>query len=316
MLAITILCIIVSLGCLIGFIILLNKKLDIQPSQDKIIIPEQSEDEGSLESYYNNKWPKSDITYYGRVLKGDKNTGQSPTWNYEQIPVDVKAFILDNDSVMKYVLKTYNLIKETYDETMLAIQDFVCNKTMESFYAGGNYKIAKFNSDNYKKTRFVLTYTSDSYYDEATQTSEFWKFPFETIQAGKGDCEDGAILIASLAINAGIPAYRVKVASGFVSNRQYLEDGGFNVESNLSEGGHAYCIYLASDNEWRCMDWCFYADPGTPILQKPLAKNGGFGNCYGDVWFTFNNKYSWNQTNLDIVGQIAKVSNKTDLLKE
>ena len=107
------------------------------------------------------------------------------------------------------------------------------------------------------------------------------------------DCKDGAILIASLLINAGIPSWRVKVAGGGV-----LPDPGF-APSDTELGGHAWCLYLAdrADSkrglEWVILDWCYAPDPDVPIEEKPLAKNGGQQDGYKETWFTFNDEYSW-----------------------
>jgi transglutaminase-like putative cysteine protease len=270
----------------------------VEPERESVdpmetIPPVVPDGETSFEDVVNGRWTRAPIIYNGRILKRQTNkVAQSALL---QTPVDVKAFIFDDDAIVRNLiwskrLDVYDPVTRhlDWDATMSSIQNYVCN----GIYLPGT-----------KFERPVMEYVSDL---DENDTYEFWQFPFETIESMRGDCEDGAILIASLAINAGIPAYRVKVAAGDVSNRRYLEDAGFDVQSNLSEGGHAYCIYLASDDEWRIIDWCYYADPDTPVLQKPLAKNGGFGGCYGDVWFTFNNEYSWNQTAIDVTGRIAQ----------
>jgi hypothetical protein len=259
------------------------------PGEMKPIEPEISE-----EDKWNNKWEKADITYLGRILRNLTNTYAKSS--LLQTPVDVKAFILDNDVILKNIIISKKLKKETDDETMMAIQDYICN----GVYLPG--------TDYAKK---ILTYTGDI---EENKTYEFWQFPFETVESMRGDCEDGAILIAALAINAGIPPYKVKVAAGDVTNRFYLNPEAPSIEEvplgkyefdGVSEGGHAYCIYLASDNEWRIIDWCYYEDSKTPMLEKPLSKDGGFGKCYLDTWFTFNNQFAWNQTSMKI--EAAKV---------
>lgn len=119
-------------------------------------------------------------------------------------------------------------------------------------------------------------------------------------------CEDFGITMASLMINAGIPAYRVKVAAGFVQ-----------AAPGALQGGHAYCIYLADrpdserGQEWVVNDWCYLEDSKIPQELKPLAKDGGYNGCYKEVWFTFNNEFSWNQTALEISGRISEqVSDK------
>lgn len=150
------------------------------------------------ENYWDTKWPKAPIIYNGRTLKK----------NNDKIGVDVKDFITHNDEVLLAVVNKYNLKKTTCDETALAVQKFVVENVI--------YK----------------------YDTESSLVPEFWQFPFETIFSKVGDCEDGAILIASLCINAGIPEWRVKVAAGYVQPNP-----------NAPQGGHGYCIYLADDNE-------------------------------------------------------------------
>jgi len=279
-------------------------------------------DEQIRKQYWDNKWPKADIAYFGRILKQDRNPTIS-YFHYFQLAVDVKAFILDNDVVMKYIIDKYKLKKETDDKTMLAIQQFVCNGKMDDFFTQGDYKIHKVESKTQLEERQrpakVLTYTYDM---QKYDSSEYWLFPFETAGSGYGDCEDGAILIASLAINAGIPNYKVKVAAGYVcngSNKSLIYDTDKHSPLNYrcdgtSCGGHAYCIYLASDNEWRIIDWCYWQDSNVPILEKPLARLGGAYAAYKDVWFTFNNEFAWNQKNLNITGKLDYIDTIEDII--
>jgi len=214
------------------------------------------EPEGDYEpDYWNDKYPKAPIIYTGRALRGKDY--------YKQIDADVKSFIKNNDAILYHVIDQAELKKETFNETALTVQDFV----------NGFFKY-KFD-------------------EETSDCPEFWQFPFESIQSGIGDCEDGAILIASLLINAGIPSWRVKVAGGGV-----LPDPVF-APSDTELGGHAWCIYLADrpDSkrglEWVILDWCYAPDPDLPIEEKPLAKKGGQQGGYKETWFTFNDEYSW-----------------------
>ena len=240
-------------------------KQDKKPKKDKKPkeVKEDKEDFGNYgPDYWNNKWIRSPIIYTGRALRGEEyNT---------QIDVDVKTFIKNNDEILNYIIDERDLKKSTSNETALACQKFVCD---------------------------FLKYKFD---EESSDCPEFWQFPFESIQFGIGDCEDGAILIAALMINAGIPSFRVKVAAGSVLADPNVAPS----EDNL--GGHGYTIYLAdrSDSErgleWVILDWCYLIDPDIPIEKKPLAKNGGTDNAYKDVWFTFNDEYSWSQTAFEV----------------
>jgi len=213
--------------------------------------------------YWNSKWDTAPIIYTGRALRGESYK--------KQIDADVKTFIKDNDAILWHVITQVGLRKETPNDTALAIQNFVCN---------------------------FLKYKYD---DETVDCPEFWLFPFEAIQSEIGDCEDGAILIASLLINAGIPAWRVKVCAA-----QVFADPVF-APSDTELGGHAYCIYLAdrSDSErkleWVILDWCYLQDPEVVIEEKPLARNGGQEGAYQEIWFTFNDEYSWSQSSFEVI---------------
>jgi hypothetical protein len=226
--------------------------------------------------YWNDKWVTAPIIYTGRALRGE-------SYN-KQIDVDVKAFIKRNDAILWHVLTQLELRKDNPNDTALAVQNFVCN---------------------------FLKYK----YDElVSECPEFWLFPFESIQSEIGDCEDGAILIASLLINAGVPSWRVKVCAA-----QVMADPVF-APSDTELGGHAYCIYLAdrpeSDRklEWVILDWCYLQDPEVEIESKPLARDGGTEGAYRNIWFTFNDENSWAQSSFEIIE--GRISNNRTTQKD
>lgn len=123
---------------------------------------------------------------------------------------------------------------------------------------------------------------------------EFWNFPNETLTLGKGDCEDMAILIVSMMRNAGIPAYRVKVAAGHVAMPT----------PTAPLGGHAYPMFLREhDEEWVALDPC-YMPNNLPIKQRVAIKND---TNYKDIWFTFNDELSWSNRPVQVVKDIKAV---------
>jgi hypothetical protein len=213
--------------------------------------------------YWNNKWKQAPIIYKGRALRGK---------SYDQIiSIDVKTFLKKNDLILQKIITEFHLKKRTINETALACQEFVSKS---------------------------IKYTFDELNAECV---EFWQFPFETAQSGIGDCEDGAIFMAGLMLNAGIPSWRVKVCAGTV-----LQDPDVAPSNGGKVGGHCYTIYLADrpDSkrklEWVILDWCYNADYALPMEKKPLARNGGQKNAYKDIWFTFNDINSWSNTAFEI----------------
>lgn len=80
-----------------------------------------------------------------------------------------------------------------------------------------------------------ITYLADSV--------DTWNNATKTLFDGYGDCEDGAILLASLLINGGVDAAKVRV---------YI--GTYTV--NETSTGHAWVEYFRdSDHQWVTLDW-------------------------------------------------------------
>jgi hypothetical protein len=207
-----------------------------------------------LINYWNNKKPKNIIAYTGRAIPKKSSDGTG-TILKERVLIDVKTMLTGNDAIVKQVIESNNLRGNTHDETLYNIQNWVVQN---------------------------LKYIGD---DLNSCTMEYWQFPFETIADKTGDCEDGALLIAALAINAGVPAFRIRVVAGMVQPAP-----------TAPEGGHGYVSYLReSDNQWVIIDWCYLEDSKTPVAQKTIHKDNQY---YKEVYFSFNNEFSWSETPL------------------
>lgn len=205
-----------------------------------------------LKNYWDNKYPKNPVIYRGRSIP-QKINGQIILTNLE---IDVKTMLSSKDSILNKLIRTNNITGSNNDEKMLNIQKWVVNNIK---YIGDNLSAG---------------------------VVEYWQFPFETLRLRTGDCEDGALLIAALAVNLGIPAFRLRVVAGFVQPAP-----------TAPQGGHAYVAYLReSDNQWVAIDWCYLQDSNTPVALKPILKNN---TAYKNMWFTFNNENSWSQKELE-----------------
>jgi predicted transglutaminase-like cysteine proteinase len=109
--------------------------------------------------------------------------------------------------------------------------------------------------------------------DETTKGQvEFWQNPEDTIITLKGDCEDGAILVKSLALVAGVPDWKVKILAGEVVG-----------------GGHAYCTFIRHDETQVILDWCYWTNR-LPISRRKEREDE---ENYKQVWFSFDKKHSY-----------------------
>lgn len=148
------------------------------------------------------------------------------------------------------------------------------------------------NSTVYKCLMFIIDaikYVSDV---DSRAQKEFWQYPEDTYARRCGDCEDGAILLKSLTLCAGVPDWKVKVAAGEVKG-----------------GGHAYCTYIRDDDTQIILDWCYWATRKS-IEQRPDILNEP---NYYEIWFSFNNQYSYAETKvLYAEGKSAPIRLKGD----
>lgn len=100
---------------------------------------------------------------------------------------------------------------------------------------------------------------------------EWWTTPMETLHKMSGDCEDGAFLIHSMMLNAGIPWERIRTYGGSVMIGQGAETGG-----------HGWTAYKREiDDEWVVLDWCYYPNTKTIAERTPMSDN----LKYIDDWF-------------------------------
>jgi hypothetical protein len=107
---------------------------------------------------------------------------------------------------------------------------------------------------------------------------ELWVPPVMTLQTMKGDCEDGAFLIMSLALNAGVDPSRLRMYGGFV-------DAGRGAAS----GGHGWVAYRRElDDEWVAVDFSYYPDLRPMGKRLPLKED----LKYVDDYFFITSRYT------------------------
>jgi hypothetical protein len=195
------------------------------------------------------------IVYSGRVIQAGNQK--------LLLPIDVRTLITPNDCALQDLIEQQKLKGSSDDETMWNIQKWVAKN---------------------------IKYVSDS---TNSGVPEYWQFPFETLALRLADCEDGAILIASLAICAGIPVNKVRVVAGFVKPH----------EVTAPEGGHGYVAFERADKSITAIDWCFYEDSNIEMSKKPAIENNPL---YKAVWFSFNNEKSYAEQEWNVTTRLAK----------
>jgi len=131
-------------------------------------------------------------------------------------------------------------------------------------------KLPTFDGDFDNIAIQCLDWVAENIFYTTDKDGEFWQFAFETYKRRKGDCEDGAILIANSMIMSGVPYWRIRLNAG-----------------NVQGGGHAWVTYLAEkDNKWYVLDWCYWYDE-----SKGLSRLWDDAEKYFTIWGSWNQQY-------------------------
>ena len=214
-------------------------------------------------SFWNTRYMQSPILYSGRSL-----------------------FLNDTHTIRQIIPVTIDV------RNFIQVHDFYLNRLVKDI---GAWDMASLEEKALACLQYVrqhVVYTSDK---ALHGVPEFWTFPNETLTLGRGDCEDLSILVTSLLRNAGVPAFRIKVAAGFVA----MPD----ITAPL--GGHAYPLFLREkDEEWVVLDPC-YRPNDLPVDARTPAKDD---QNYKDVWFTFNDECSWSNKPVTVVKNVKGIA--------
>ena len=121
---------------------------------------------------------------------------------------------------------------------------------------------------------FNIEYKTDK---EQYGYEELWVPPVMVLNTGKGDCEDGAFLIMSLGLNAGVDPARLRWYGGVVDAGQ-----------GSASGSHAWVAYRReSDDEWVAVDFSYYPDLRPMNKRTPLKDD----KKYVDDYFFLTNQF-------------------------
>lgn len=129
------------------------------------------------------------------------------------------------------------------------------------------------DSDDLKMRKIQYWVVKNIAYEEDKKQygyDELWVPPVMLLRTRKGDCEDGAFLIMSLALNAGVNPNRLKLYGGVVKAGE-----------GAQTGGHAWVAYQReTDNEWIPIDFSYYPTFSPLSLRTPLKDDENYIDDY------------------------------------
>lgn len=162
--------------------------------------------------------------------------------------------------------------------------------------------IVKKSDTNDEKANKIINWVLDNFPYKTDQenygTEEFWAPPLLALAKDSGDCEDGAFLVHSLLLHAGVPYERIKTYGGLV-----------NAGDGAETGGHAWTLYQReTDNQWIVLDTSYYPNRLNVSDRKPYESEKN----YVDEFFNFNLLY-WTTKNQNTFAYNSTGSKVTEL---
>jgi hypothetical protein len=112
----------------------------------------------------------------------------------------------------------------------------------------------------------------------------FWQFPDETLFLKKGDCEDRALLMASLLVASGISSYNVRVALGKVRYK------GTRV---MEEFDHVWVMYKSEKGKWRLIEPMHLSAVNPSFTPTETTESIGEITAEYIPFYLFNDHHLW-----------------------
>lgn len=183
-----------------------------------------------------------------------------------------------NDGILKiYWDNKINSLKKHYyfaRRKSVNVLDFFNKNNSKVFALSGKDNDTKANNA-LKWVKYNVSYILDK---DLHNENEWWQYANETLELKKGDCEDGAILMANIMIKSGIPPFRVRLNAGDVKG-----------------GGHAYVTYLREkDDKWYLLDWSYWYNESVNFKKKWVDAKKYFG-----IWWSWTNYAVYKKAKLD-----------------
>tara|TARA_Y100000741_G_scaffold214134_1_gene163156 strand:+ start:85 stop:1089 length:1005 start_codon:yes stop_codon:yes gene_type:complete len=136
---------------------------------------------------------------------------------------------------------------------------------------------------SYHRMRYILDQPVSDIEAEVLK-GENWSFSYQTLDRKNGDCEDGAILLYDILRKSGIPAWKLRLNCGFMA----------------SGGGHCWLSYYVEsqfwknkrDDKWVILEWTDTSKKNKETKVEDRLRHSD-NKEYATIDFSFNEDYTW-----------------------
>jgi hypothetical protein len=149
---------------------------------------------------------------------------------------------------------------------------------------GANWELFQSRSEGSfdHRAHLIAEYVSEKIAYKAAR-QDFWQFPDETLWVKEGDCEDRALLVASLLLASGVSGYNVRVALGKlrVSKKS----------AKYRNYDHAWVMYKNEEGRWTILE-PLHLHREAKGAFKP-ERPSGLTKAEYIPYFVFNDVHLW-----------------------
>lgn len=212
-----------------------------------------------------------------------------PSWNWDGDHIVHECIVPSSRSVVGYSRgHTYDIdVREFLVTSRNEVISRTINKDIKALakkHRGGWDFFQSRNRNSFDFRAAIITEfasTEIAYADG--RAADPWQFPDETLEVREGDCEDRALLIASLLLASGISSYNVRVALGKMRLRK--------TNGRFADRDHVWVMYKNEAGRWRVLE---------PLLSKRRRAphrqdNDRFTPSAAEYipYFLFNDSHLW-----------------------
>ena len=194
--------------------------------------------------------------------------------------------ILQDTAIEKkrYVIGRKEPITTDIREWLSFSDNIIMKKILAELRERHGLPSTKTRGDFDKRAAVIWKFVTGSvtYVHDTTQykRDDFWLFPPETYQIGKGDCEDSSFLLASLLIAGGISPFCVRVVLGKLYD-----------SSGSHPGGHCWTVYKNEAGRWCILESTLTDIPShMPEADKLSQESQPFRY---EPLYCFNDRHLW-----------------------